>query len=98
MELMTRQPGLAQFPEPMFDWEPDADRLEREVRNAELKGRRDDLTLAEIECSIDLLDAELVALRSHPQPDLSPDKALRQRTAVRGRLLGLATRLQRLPG
>ena len=81
-------------PEAMFDWEPDADRLEREVRSAEIKGLRDDLTLAEIECSIDLLDAEISGLRHRPEDESSRQK----RGMVRQRLANLASRLLRLPG
>ena len=39
--------GRTGLPEPLFDWQPDAERLGREVRSAELKGQRDELTLAE---------------------------------------------------
>ena len=68
--------GRTGLPEPLFDWQPDAERLSREVRSAELKGQRDELTLAEIECSIDLIDAELSALRAardgaSPAPETS---------------------------
>jgi hypothetical protein len=51
--------GIAHFLPASFEWKPDVERLEREVRSAEVKGWRDDLTLAEIECSLDLLDTEL---------------------------------------
>lgn len=47
----------------LFDWAPDIDRLEREVQEACRTGRGDPLTMGEIECSIDLIDAELLALR-----------------------------------
>ena len=84
-------------PEAMFDWEPDADRLEREVRSAEIKGLRDDLTLAEIECSIDLLDAEISGLRLRAK-DESERQKLTARGTVRHKLASLASRLSSLPG
>jgi hypothetical protein len=96
MDLSSRQPEPAGFPESMFDWAPDAERLEREVRSAELKGVRDDLTLAEIECSLDLLDAEIEAFRHGSRPDLSVHPQLRERIEVRRKLAQLARRLERL--
>ena len=96
MDLSSRQAEPAGFPEPMFDWAPDAERLEREVRSAELKGARDDLTLAEIECSLDLLDAEIEAFRHASRPDLSAHPQLRERNQVRRKLAELAQRLERL--
>jgi hypothetical protein len=98
MELSAINSGAAGIADPLFDWAPDAERLEREVRSAELKGLRDELTLAEIECSMDLLDAEIAALRERPQADLSVDPQLKERTDVRRRLAALAVRLERLPG
>lgn len=86
--------ALASFPEPLFDWRPDAERLSREVRSAELKGRRDDLTLAEIECSMDLIDAELAGRRRHGG---EIDAKTRELTTIRAQLDVLARRLYRLP-
>lgn len=96
--FQTTQTGLAGFPEPLFDWEPDAERLAREVRSAELKGQRDELTLAEIECSMDLIDAELSSRRRQARHAAEPDAKTRELTAIRGRLSALAGRLHRLPG
>ena len=96
MDLSSRQAEPAGFPEAMFDWAPDAERLEREVRSAELKGVRDDLTLAEIECSIDLLDAEIEAFRHDSRSDLTARPQLRERNQVRRKLAELARRLERL--
>ncbi|HEY0855068.1 MAG TPA: hypothetical protein VGD86_09585 [Devosia sp.] len=94
--MQTSELGAASFAEPLFDWKPDAERLEREVRSAELKGRRDELTLAEIECSLDLIDAELSGLRRKPA-NTGPDRKAKELTAIRGRLSALASRLYRLP-
>jgi len=85
--------GRTGVPEPLFDWQPDAERLSREVRSAELKGQRDELTLAEIECSIDLIDAELSARRHRGEPDAET----KELAAIRARLQNLAGRLYRLP-
>jgi len=98
MELSAFNSSAGAPADPLFDWAPDAERLDREVRSAELNGRRDELTLAEIECSMDLLDAEIAALRQRPQADLSVDPELKERTAIRRRLAELAFRLERLPG
>lgn len=96
MELTAETPRRA-YAEPQFDWQPDTERLGREVRSAELKGRRDDLTLAEIECSLDLVDAELAALRRQAGRNAGPGSKLQDLITVRGRLSALAGRLQRLP-
>ncbi len=53
----------------LFDWDLDVERLEREAAGALRTRSPDPWTLAEAECSLDLIDAELVALRSkkdHP--------------------------------
>lgn len=47
----------------LFDWQLDVQRLEREAKAAATAGREDPWALAEAECSLDLIDAELVALR-----------------------------------
>jgi hypothetical protein len=82
--------------EALFDWKPDAERLSREVRDAELKGIRDELTLAEIECSLDLIDAELSSLRRKRAADLASPQ-IRDLEQTRGHLMALASRLARLP-
>ena len=43
------------------DWQPDLERLKRETRQAKDSGRSDPWTLAEAECWIDLIDAEIAA-------------------------------------
>lgn len=50
--------------ESLFDWGQDIARFEREVDEATLRGTGDSLTLAEMECSIDLIEAELAALQA----------------------------------
>jgi len=94
--MQTPELGHPSFAEPLFDWQPDAERLAREVISAELKGRRDELTLAEIECSLDLIDAELAGAR-RKGAGVEPDARGRDLSAIRARLAGLAARLYRLP-
>lgn len=50
-------------------WKPDMARFRREVEDAKLAGFGDALTLAEMECSLDLIDADLSALRSANKTD-----------------------------
>lgn len=47
---------------PLFDWKLDVQRLEREAKAALAAGRSDPWTIVEAECSLDLIEAELVAL------------------------------------
>jgi len=47
----------------LFDWQLDVQRLEREARAATASGRGDPWTMVEAECSLDLIDAELAALK-----------------------------------
>jgi len=46
----------------LFDWQLDVQRLEREAKTAAAIGRPDPWTKVEAECSLDLIEAELVAL------------------------------------
>ncbi|MET3925953.1 hypothetical protein [Devosia sp. 2618] len=50
-------------------WKPDIARFRREVEDAQSSGSGDALTLAEMECSLDLIDADLSALRSSNRTD-----------------------------
>lgn len=50
-------------------WKPDMARFRREVEDAKSSGSGDGLTLAEMECSLDLIDADLSALRSSNKSD-----------------------------
>jgi hypothetical protein len=75
----------------LFDWEPDLKRFRREVLEAEVRGTRDDYALVEMECSIDLIDAELLAARPAGN---QPTTRLRE---IRGGLASLIARMNRLP-
>lgn len=46
-----------------LEWRPNVDRLRTEIAAARRAGRTDDLAIAEAECWIDLIDAEIVARR-----------------------------------
>lgn len=48
---------------PLFDWKLDVQRLEREAKATLSAGRSDPWTIVEAECSLDLIEAELVALK-----------------------------------
>lgn len=56
-------PGVA-----LPDWQPDFERLKRETQQAKESGRSDPWTLAEAECWLDLVDAEIAA-QAHLQMD-----------------------------
>ena len=71
----------------LFDWELDLERLEREAKEAAESGRRDDLALAEAECSLDLVDAEIMALRSAKAEAAEIAKSLAKLHAWRARIL-----------
>jgi hypothetical protein len=77
-----------------FEWRPDLDRFERELDRAELTRRRDELTLAEMECSVELIDAELVALRAANYDEAGREIAEWER--IRSRLLRLIRRMRLL--
>jgi len=93
---MKTQEILAPFDLPrfeaLFDWEPDLERFERDVAEAVAREFGDPLTLAEMECSLDLIDGELMTLRCR-------GGAARDGTELadlRGRLADLIERLRPL--
>ena len=53
----------------LFDWQLDVERLEREAKAARQAGRLDPWTRVEAECSLDLIDAELKALRGRERDE-----------------------------
>jgi hypothetical protein len=55
-------PQLPQEGSMLFDWQLDIQRLEREADEAAAAGAPDPWALVEAECSLDLIDAELLAL------------------------------------
>lgn len=60
-EAAPRRPASASL-----EWKPDIERLRREIDRSLNAGGLDHLALAEAECWIDLIDAELVARRNDP--------------------------------
>lgn len=80
----------------LFDWRPNLDRFEREVQQAELTRKRDELALAEMDCTVDLIDAELLALRAEPEPDDRLRREIDDWVRIRGRLLRLIRRMRLL--
>jgi hypothetical protein len=62
MQIDVRPPAR-QAPTQLFDWQLDVERLEREARAARQAGQPDPWTRIEAECSLDLIEAELAALR-----------------------------------
>jgi hypothetical protein len=47
--------------DPPLEWKPNVDRLRTEITAARHAGHTDDLAIAEAECWIDLIDAEISA-------------------------------------
>lgn len=69
------------------EWQPDMARYRSEVEQAIKTGVGDPLTLVEMECSLDLVDADLVALKSgklDTRTLMSHDLALEIRSELQG--------------
>ena len=95
----TQQEAYVSTPrhfEALFDWAPDLDRFEREVDEASRRGLGDELTLAEMECSIDLIDTELMGWRGHHPQSEDVRRSIADLVALRGRLARLIDRLRPL--
>lgn len=60
---MALQHATEHAPGRLFDWQLDVQRLERAAKEATLAGRADPWTRVEAECSLDLIEAELAALK-----------------------------------
>ena len=89
------------FPPPnyldvLFDWSPELARFEREVEEAGASGAADGLTLAEMECSLDLIEAEIVALRGRAAVDDGARRSMAKLARTRDRLARLIERLRPL--
>ncbi len=80
----------------LFDWKPDLERFEREVREAQLKGEGDGLALAEMECSLDLVDAELLSLRGSSRRDEQAAQSIKRLEDLRAKLERLVRRMRPL--
>lgn len=69
------------------EWQPDMGRYRRDVEEAVRNRNGDPLALAEMECSLDLVDADLAALRSGKEDIrtlMSQDLALEVRRELQG--------------
>ena len=73
------QPALRQDANLLFDWRLDVQRLEREAKAAAAVGRADPWTQVEAECSLDLIEAELKALRGR-EPHEAGDSIVQLRS------------------
>jgi hypothetical protein len=63
-----------------LEWRPDVERLRSEIEEARRTGNLEHLAIAEAECWIDLIDAELSARRSVDDPDI--DRLTRWRSEI----------------
>lgn len=52
-----------------FAWRADLERLRREVNTARAQGVSDPFCLAELQCSLDLIDADILGLRALHKPN-----------------------------
>lgn len=69
------------------EWQPDMARYRREVEEAIQTREGDPLTLVEMECSLDLVDADILALQSGKADTrtlMSRDLALEVRSELQG--------------
>lgn len=53
----------------LFDWQLDVSRLEKEAYEAKQRSTPDPWALVEAECSLDLVDAEIAAIRGSPSSE-----------------------------
>lgn len=94
MEMGTQEfSSRSSYAYSVAEWQPDMARYRREVEEAVRTRQGDPLTLAEMECSLDLVDADLAALRSgkgDTRTLMSQDLALE----VRGELQRLVTTMR----
>ena len=92
-EQELSQPSLAFVVE---SWKPDLERFKLEVDLARASGAGDWLTLAEMECSLDLIDADLAALRANKTRDARTEKSTQEAADLRDQLSALIEQLRPL--
>jgi hypothetical protein len=80
----------------IFDWSPHLDRLEKEASEAQQTRRADPWALAEAECWLELIDAEIAAHRALPQTRPEVTTGLAKLLQWRGELKLIIRRLQAL--
>jgi hypothetical protein len=81
----------------MFDWAADIERFQRELDSGAISGRCDPLLMAEMECSIDVMDAELVGLKRGSR-SRELDASLNSLLVARNRLERLIVMARKLVG
>lgn len=69
----------------LFDWQMDVSRLEKEAYEAKQRSKPDPWALVGAECSLDLVDAEIAAVKGSP-PSEARKKTLAHLDAWRLRL------------
>jgi hypothetical protein len=97
MMQMNIRPASAQAHELLFDWKLDVERLEGEARRAVERRQADPWTLAEAECSLDLIDAEMAALRPKGSQGSAAAHSLAQLSSWRTRMERVIRTLSSLP-
>jgi len=88
MEMGTQEfSSRSSYAYSVAEWQPDMSRYRREVEEATRTREGDPLTLVEMECSLDLIDADLAALqsgRADTRTLMSKDLALEVRRELQG--------------
>lgn len=90
------RPAPQQASNPLFDWQVDVERLEREAQAAADSRQADDWALVEAECSLDLIDAELSAAHASRGDNEVAAATIRQLSAWRARVERTIRRLRAL--
>lgn len=75
-------------------WRLDLMRFKREVATAVGLGMGDDLTLAEMECTLDLIEGDLLAMRAKHHPDSQATESLARAEAFHSELLALIDQMR----
>jgi len=99
--MMSNEMETQDFKNPAYAyvihaWKPDMARFHAEVRDARLNGTGDPLTLAEMECSLDLIDADLAAMRAGLADDDRTKQSISEATLLRNNLAMLIEQLRPL--
>lgn len=97
MMQMSTRPASAQAHELLFDWKVDVERLEKEARRAVDRQQTDPWTRFEAECSLDLIDVEIAALRPKGSQGRVAAPSLAQLGGWRRRIERVIRTLRSLP-
>lgn len=97
MMQMNVGPASAQAHELLFNWKLDVERLEREAGRAVERQQTDPWTLVDAECSLDLIDAEIAALRPKGSQGGAATHSLAQLGGWRSRIERVIRTLGSLP-